>query len=134
MRSRFNEMIAKTDPPEPACPRCGEYIDGEDELHCPECGENIKNNYITEERFFCTNHTEAKNGVFTRFFNIDDLKWRCPKCGFDGEPDKCAACGTFIPPNSRHFGSSQCEKCSLKSEEDAYEDFLEEMAMSMAEF
>jgi len=126
-------MIAKTDPPEPACPRCGEYIDGEDELYCPDCGENLKNNYINEEKFFCVNHTDTKFGSLTRFFKIDDLKWRCPKCGFDGEPDICAACGDFISPNSRHFGSSQCEKCSLKDEEGAYEDFLEEMAMSLNE-
>ena len=129
MKSRFNEMMAKTNPPEPACPKCGEICDEEDGLHCPDCGENLKNNYITEERFFCVNHGKSE----TRFFNIDDLKWRCPKCGFDGKPDKCVVCGNPIPPNSEHFGSSQCEKCSQLSEEEAYEDFLEEMAMSLNE-
>jgi len=43
MRSRFNEMIDKTDPPEPTCPRCGAYIDV-DEFYenenwsCDRCG------------------------------------------------------------------------------------------------
>ena len=38
-RSRFNEMMAKTDPPEPKCARCGAYILDED---MDENGENWK--------------------------------------------------------------------------------------------
>lgn len=100
-----------TEPPEPTCSRCGEYVHEEDQHYCPECGADIQNNWIRDDTgglFFCVKCDTA------RTFRPEDLGWKCSKCGYDGKEITCIVCDTPIHPRKRE---QMCDKCKLAEDE-----------------
>lgn len=121
---RYNEMLTKTDPPEPSCPRCKDYVQDEDLLHCPTCYTNLRLNWITDEVYFCINCSDAK------VFKVDELVWKCSKCGYDGKPIKCCGCGKFLRPDNR---MGLCDTCQLQEQLDQEEHYEELMQLPLEE-
>ena len=68
-------MIAMTDPPEPTCPRCGEYInddiDIDDEWSCDKCGYDGEPRYCVH----CNAYISPKSENFGTGL--------CDRCTFD---------------------------------------------------
>lgn len=98
------------EPPEPTCPRCGEYINENDQKYCP-CGAELDfDNSYNDNTLICM--------ACGRLVDKHEIEWKCHKCGYDGKPKNCAGCGQALHPKR----DCLCEKCELEEQRAAYDD------------
>lgn len=93
--------MMQMEPPEPTCPRCGEYIDEDDHKYCP-CGAELDiDNSLDRYTLICPE--------CGKLLEAHQVEWKCHKCGFDGKPRNCAGCNKPLSPKE----DCLCENCRM---------------------